>query len=82
MKKYILIIFISVLSLTIFLSNKRNHIENYVLKTLKKSSIVFAESTTCNTGPRTETTCAGLQNKHRMVCKCENPYPCSDSGCY
>ena len=33
-----------------------------------------------NTGPAKEKKCSGGQ--HRMVCMCENPYPCTGTDCY
>ncbi len=49
----------------------------YVLASIE--ALTDNESTS-NTGPAEEKKCVG--GAHRMVCRCQNSYPCTGTDCY
>ena len=68
---------LGVLSNFAFADNSKNNADELALASVEAISQSEGVS---NTGPREEKKCNG--GGHKMVCKCINSTPCTDSDCY
>lgn len=80
MKRFFLIFAVALsIAGAVLASQKSTHNEDEMImasvEALSNDEVVVG-----NTGPAKEKKCSGGQ--HRMVCMCENPYPCTGTDCY